>query len=87
MRVPALCAAQSSWRCGQNLINVGDSSFEVLARCGKPDLREQVGYIIDDAGHREIALQEWVYGSTNGAYCVLTFAGTILKDIEFRHKP
>jgi hypothetical protein len=33
-------ALGSTWRCGQELIKTGDSSGEVLSKCGKPSLSE-----------------------------------------------
>ena len=34
-------ALGSTWRCGQELIKTGDSSAEVLLKCGKPSLSEE----------------------------------------------
>ena len=34
-------ALASTWRCGQELIKTGDSSAEVLLKCGKPTLSEE----------------------------------------------
>jgi hypothetical protein len=34
-------ATASTWRCGQEIAKVGDSSAEVLLKCGEPTLREE----------------------------------------------
>jgi hypothetical protein len=38
-------AAASTWRCGQQITKVGDSSAEVLLKCGEPTLREEAAAI------------------------------------------
>jgi hypothetical protein len=38
-------AAASTWRCGQEITKVGDSSAEVLLKCGEPTLREEAATI------------------------------------------
>ena len=34
-------ALGSTWRCGQDIISTGDSSAEVLLKCGKPTISEE----------------------------------------------
>ncbi|HEY5604315.1 MAG TPA: DUF2845 domain-containing protein [Gammaproteobacteria bacterium] len=36
-------AAESSMRCGTNLVSVGDSKVNVLLKCGEPLVKESVG--------------------------------------------
>jgi hypothetical protein len=38
-----LCAearGEASFRCGSEVVNVGDTTYAVLQECGAPDLRE-----------------------------------------------
>jgi hypothetical protein len=35
----------STWRCGQEIAKVGDSSAEVLMKCGNPTMREEAATI------------------------------------------
>jgi hypothetical protein len=37
------CFADDYFRCGSNLITVGDSKFQVLGKCGEPTAKEVVG--------------------------------------------
>jgi len=37
------CFADDYFRCGSNLISVGDSKFQVLGKCGEPTAKEVVG--------------------------------------------
>ncbi len=45
-------ALGSTWRCGQELIKTGDSSAEVLLKCGKPSLSEE-GPSIKSGSYRD----------------------------------
>ncbi len=38
----------STFRCGSQLVSLGDRSFQVLKKCGEPVARETVGYTIGD---------------------------------------
>ena len=69
-------------RCGSKLINEGDRAFEVERKCGAPDYRDQVGYTGDGHGDRELMIEEWAYGPTNGMLSILTFQGNRLVRIE-----
>lgn len=37
------CFADDYFRCGSNLIHIGDSKFQVLGKCGEPTAKEVVG--------------------------------------------
>ena len=73
-------------RCGGSLVQVGDYKFEVLDKCGEPDIKEPVGYVIDRRGNREMAIEQWIYGPLRGLYYILHFEGATLKRIETRLK-
>lgn len=75
-------AMASTFRCGSQLVSLGDRSFQVLKKCGEPIVRETVGYTIGEYNHRELHIQEWVYGPNNGMYHILRFEGNRLSRIE-----
>ena len=87
----ALCAAlslvsistlASTFRCGSQLVSLGERSFQVLKKCGEPVARETIGYKVGEYNHRELHIQEWVYGPNNGMYHYLRFEGNRLTSIE-----
>lgn len=73
-------------RCGGDLVQEGDYKFEVLEKCGEPDLKELVGYVVNRRGDREMKIEQWVYGPARGLYYILHFEGATLKRIETRLK-
>jgi hypothetical protein len=63
-----LCLGNASaMRCGNNLVDVGDTKIEVLAKCGEPTLKEDVGDDFetesDEIGRRKTRrfVEEWTY--------------------------
>ena len=79
-------SAANSLRCGDNLIERGLTFFEVLERCGEPDLQ----YAWDDVYVPGVTarLTEWVYDrGPNRFRRVLTFDKGRLERIELRPKP
>lgn len=84
--VPTLLLA-ASLRCENRLISTGDSTHEVLIKCGKPVSRDLLGYRerVDDWGFRhEVVVEEWIYGPRNGMHYFLRFEGSRLVDIDSR---
>ena len=75
-------AEAGTLRCGSKLINEGDRAFEVQRKCGEPEYRDLVGYTGGNYGDRELVIEEWVYGPTNGMLSTLTFQGNRLVRIE-----
>lgn len=79
-------AVAEPMRCGDNIIERGFTFFEVLERCGKPDLEY-------DWDHRyvpgvEARVTEWVYElGTNKFRRVLRFEEGRLRKVELRSKP
>jgi hypothetical protein len=75
-------AEAGTLRCGSKLINEGDRAFEVERKCGQPAQRDTIGYTGGNYGGRELVIEEWVYGPTNGMLSILTFQGNRLVRIE-----
>ena len=75
-------AEAGTLRCGSKLVNEGDRAFEVERKCGKPARTDLVGYTGGYYGDREMVIEEWVYGPTNGMLSILTFQGNRLTRIE-----
>lgn len=87
MMLMALTAtgAQASMRCENGIASEGDSTDQVLRKCGAPARREQTGIIEDRRvlDHREfIGAEEWVYGPRGGMYQYLRFEGSKLVRIR-----
>ena len=82
----SISALAGSMRCGDNIVQRGHTFFEVLERCGKPDLEY-------DWDHRyvpgvEANLTEWVYEQGSNKFRrVLRFEEGRLRKIELRSKP
>ncbi len=75
-------AAADTMRCGSQLISLGQRAFEVQERCGEPTYRDLIGYSLGGNEQRELKVEEWVYGPTNGMLRILTFEGNRLTRIE-----
>ncbi|MDY0250152.1 MAG: DUF2845 domain-containing protein [Pseudomonas sp.] len=82
LSVTSASSLASTFRCGSQLVSLGDRSFQVLKKCGEPIARETIGYTIGEYNHRELHIQEWVYGPNNGMYHFLRFEGNRLTNIE-----
>ena len=79
-------ALAGSMRCGDNIVQRGHTFFEVLERCGKPDLE----YDWDQryVPGVEAKLTEWVYEQGSNKFRrVLRFEEGRLRKIELRSKP
>jgi hypothetical protein len=80
-------------RCGNNLVDVGDTKLEVLAKCGEPALKEEVGEdFTRESDSRETRrakryVEKWTYnfGSTRFIY-VLTIRDGKVIDISTEDK-
>lgn len=80
----AALAQAETLRCSSQLVNVGDRSFEVQKKCGEPAFRDLIGYTLGSYDRRELKVEEWVYGPSNGMLTILTFEGNRLTRIERR---
>ncbi len=80
-------------RCGNNIVDVGDTKIEVLAKCGEPTLKEEVGEdLTREHDSRETRrakryVEKWTYnfGSTRFIY-VLTIRDGKVIDISTEDK-
>jgi hypothetical protein len=78
--------AADTMRCGDSLIQRGFTFFEVLERCGKPDLE----YAWDHSyvPGVEARVTEWVYEQGSNRFRrVLRFEEGRLREVELRPKP
>ena len=73
-------------RCGENLVERGHTFFEVLERCGKPDL--EYAWDQNYVPGVQARVTEWVYEQGSNRFRrVLTFEEGRLRNIELRSKP
>lgn len=82
--LPLAAQGDDSMRCGTGLVSTGDRTFQVMEKCGEPAYRDQIGYTAGYYNNRELKLEEWVYGPTNGMLYILSFEGNRLIGIETR---
>ena len=79
-------SSAGSMRCGDDLVQRGFTFFEVLERCGKPDLE----YAWDQryVPGVEARVTEWVYEQGRNKFRrVLRFEEGRLRNVELRPKP
>ena len=79
--------AQSTMRCGTNIVSVGDRGFEIRRKCGEPSYRDTVGYTVGRYHRLEQSVEEWVYGPVNGMTYILRIQGNRLIEIESKRIP
>ncbi|MEW6663609.1 MAG: DUF2845 domain-containing protein [Thermodesulfobacteriota bacterium] len=71
-------SAGDTFRCGSNLVSVGDTMGKVVLTCGNPSWKDSVGY---SGGLQEI--QIWYYNcGTDDFLYALHFLGGRLQRIE-----
>ncbi len=83
-------ADQTSFRCGNELIGIADTMYQVQDACGQPDVRQNIGekriFVRTVDQQRELEtityVSEWIYKRDNGMY-VLTFEGSRLVSKKF----
>ncbi len=88
-----ISAGDTSFRCGNKLISLNDTMYQVRDACGEPFSVQNVGEkktykILKDEKLRIESityLTEWIYQSNNGIY-VLTFEGSRLAQKEYIYK-
>lgn len=67
-----------NFRCGSELVSVGDTTGKVFMECGEPSWKESVGY---KDGLQQVQL--WYYNCGGNDYLyMLQFVGGRLKSIE-----
>lgn len=85
---PASLPADSSFKCGNRIVSLGDSKAEVLVRCGGPDWQddwtEHLVESLSAAAERRISIarEVWLYDLGPTAFQrILTFENGRLQDI------
>jgi hypothetical protein len=67
----AVSTVRADFRCGTGLVRTGDTSFEVLKKCGRPASQQQI------SGANERFVEQWYYEPGPGEFTrILTFVGT-----------
>ena len=81
-------AKDGSFRCGNTYIDKGDSRARVFHYCGKPYLKEIVGYtrVTENEELIEYAVEVWTYDSTPDMFHFITFKGNKVLNIESEKK-
>lgn len=79
MTAGSLLAADTSFRCGDDLIAIGYSMVQVQNSCGAPDSQ----MVIAQPLRSGVTVVQWIYKRDFGAY-VLTFVGSKLVKKEFQ---
>lgn len=83
-------ARDDSLRCGSDLIDLGETMYEVRRSCGEPHSIRDVGEKRQYRVHNKkrlgveyvVYITEWIYERNDGIY-VLTFEGSRLERKEF----
>ena len=70
----------SDWKCSNGILNIGDSKYDVIKKCGEPTFREEFGEPTVREDHETV----WVYdfGSTKFIYYI-TFDGDRVERIQY----
>lgn len=78
----------SSFRCGNTFIDVGDSRARVFHHCGEPYRREVIGYVrsLEKEELIEFAVEAWTYDSTPDVFNIITFKGNRVLNIQSEKK-
>ncbi len=96
--VTAFSAGADTMRCGDRLVSTGDTSGEVVLKCGEPFLREVVavkrGLIErsvkpgEDIAPTDVLVEKWYYNLGQEMFIrILTFEGGVLVSVEEGDKP
>jgi hypothetical protein len=79
-------SAQATMRCGSEIINEGNTTFEVIRKCGEPTNREIINPAADNnsskVNNKAVPVENWVYGPDNGMYRYLRFVDGVLTKIK-----
>ncbi len=81
---PALAGNyDDTFRCGTDLILLGDSSYKVRAKCGAPAAKEYVGtnYLLGHPAGEFRDMEEWTYnrGPTDFVYRLKFQGGSLIE--------
>lgn len=81
----AISKANDSMRCDDYVVSVGDSSADLLARCGKPLLIESVSSRVVHRGYhrKRVSRSRWTYDLGWGHFMqIVTVEGGVVTEIE-----
>jgi hypothetical protein len=84
-----LYADDTSFRCGNDLISIGCTMYQIRNSCGAPDSEQVIGQkeVKEQRGPNKtdttVYITEWTYNRDFGIY-VLTFEGSKLIKKEFK---
>ena len=78
----------TSLRCGNDLIDIGDSKSRVAYLCGQPLSKEIVGQtkIPNNKAGIEFIIERWTYDTSVRYFTILTFKGDRLVRLEDERK-
>lgn len=81
-------AKDTSLRCGNDLINVGDSKNRVTYICGQPFSKDIIGHTKapESTGGVEFIIERWTYDTSVRYFTILTFRGDRLVRMEDERK-
>jgi hypothetical protein len=81
-------AKDTSLRCSNNIIEIGDSKNRVAYFCGEPMTKEIVGYtkLPNWKGGIEYPIERWTYDTSIRYFTTLTFKGDRVVNIEDERK-
>jgi hypothetical protein len=75
-------------RCGNDLIDIGDSKNRVVYLCGQPFSKEVIGHteLPENKGGIEFIIERWTYDTSVRYFTILTFKGDRLVRMEDERK-
>jgi hypothetical protein len=78
----AMLSPALALRCNSDLVEEGDTKFELVKKCGEPTYSEFVGYKLNNLGRREMAIELMIYGPWAGTYYQIEIVGGKINKIE-----
>jgi len=78
----AAVSQAEAFRCGTDVINVGDTGFQLIRKCGEPIQRIHIGYTLTKDEKREYVIEKWIYGPSGGFYHEVTLEGDRITKID-----
>lgn len=78
----------TSLRCGNDLIDIGDTKTRIIYLCGQPISKEIIGQtkIPDNKAGIEFVIERWTYDTSVRYFTILTFKGDRLVRLEDERK-
>ena len=80
--VLGMTASATALRCGSDLVQEGETKFELLQKCGPPVALEELGYTLNRLGDRELKVEQLIYGPWSGWYYVIEVVGGRIVKID-----